>query len=191
MSWASCGKDNQPSCQSYIKDTLMGSTAFIAGSELASMTIQVPQAGYVNYNLKEQILVPKGYVPFIVQGTTGLNFVISQLPDFKRYWAPPTYALTYEPVSTPGGSPLKVLIKFNVNVATLSANTISYGIPVPTQADADTVLTVPKSMTYFLVNAPVTYDSYITSIEVYAATAGTVTISVISKQIENFSLVPC
>ena len=180
MTWPSCGKDNQPSCQSYIKDTLMGSRTFIAGSELAMMTIQVPQAGYVNYQFTEQILIPKGYVPYIVQGTAGVNFVITQLPDFKRYWAPPNYDLTYEPVFTPGGSPLKVLIKFNVDVATLSSNTISYGIPVPTQADADTVLTVPKAMSYYLVNAPITYDSYITSIEVYAATAGTVSITVIS-----------
>lgn len=177
MTWPSCGKANQPSCASYIKDTLMSAQAFIAGAELARLTIPVSQAGYVNYKLPEKVLVPTGFVPFIVQGTAGVNFVVSQLPDFKRFWRPPTYALAYEPLFTAAGSPIKALIKINVDIATLSTDTISYGIPVPTQADANTVLTVPQGFGYFLINAPVTYDSFITSFEIYAAKAGTLAIT--------------
>ena len=66
-------------------NTMVGNNAYVPWIELPLNYIELDGTGYVNYDLPEPILVPRGYTPYIIQITTGVSFVPSQVPDL--FWA--------------------------------------------------------------------------------------------------------
>lgn len=173
-----CGRPNQPRCEAFIQDYFTNSKPFPESVELARMTIPVSGAGLIKYELPQKVLIARGYTPYIIQSTTGISFVQSTSPSYLSYWGS-SITRMYKPLTTSAGSPIMGLIRFytpSSTAATLSADTITYGIPVPTQADANTVLTEPLGFSFLVVNAPILYDTYISSFNIFAAAAGDLTI---------------
>ena len=174
MGFTSCGRENEQSCQDYMNQNMVGIDYYVPWTQLAMVYIEVSKAGYVNYQLPEKILVPRGYTPYIIQVRGGINFVPAEQPDLV--WTAAVMNSNLGQLKTADGSPVKAIIRFNVEPATLSSDSTSYGIPVPTEADSNTVLDPPQGFEFYLINAPINYDSYITGFEIYASAAGNVSL---------------
>ena len=142
--------------------------------QLSTLNIKVHQAGHVKYKTPS-MLIPRGYVPFLRQATTNISFIpASKQADlcWKQEYRYPGLV----EVKRSDGTPLKALFKFNVESAVFAEEPAIYGLPVTTSADQIKGSNLSLGHCFYLVNAPIIHDSYITSFQIVAWKAGNITI---------------